>query len=211
MSERIIWFPEEEQTVDAESWEHTVQEIHALERYFCFQNEALVEQMRDNISKLSKMVKHCSMELEAFSEQDKRYHAVCRMLEQFEQVKLEWDKKMLEYYQLEYSLLDFKRCFAVLEGSCFFRNGKSAEQDDFSDVLQTELYQKRKNILESEERYRFRRQAFDDFSQHTIAHFLEVVYRLSNAEHDGKGLRAGALNSLLGEFCYVAERMMQER
>ncbi len=126
-----------------------------------------------------------------------RFAVTCQTLERLEVQKRSLDGKLWAYFGLEESLTPVKMRLTSLQGELTFQ---AKQLSDVSVKLkQLEKCMERSDCLIGE--YRRQRELFDGIVRRAFPRFLEDLYRLSDAEHEGHGFRLQSVLSLCGSFC----------
>ena len=174
----------------------------------CLDTDGGIQKLKSTLLEMLRTVKGFIGSLEECPpEKESRFALVCGMLGGLEQNKRELDRHLTAFFRLHETYVAAKMRLTHWEGAL------SVSVDDPADVQQAaretaELLQEvRQQTKTSETRYLQSCEHFEGFAHGLLPRFLEDVYRLSDAEHNGNGLRAAALLQRCGVLCHEVERL----
>ena len=162
----------------------------------CRESKKTRTEMITTLGRIAQAVHACSSKLLDEQGNAGRYLMVCRMLECLEDEKRKLDSDLVTYFHLDDSFTRSTIYCLKWEGEWASATRETAEITAVSQRVQKALAR-----LENEKRmYADSRDRLGVLSREILPQFLKEVYRLSDADHNGKGLRAQSVCVRCGEL-----------
>jgi len=162
----------------------------------CRESKRTRTEMIATVGRIAQALHECSSKLLDEQGNAGRYLMICRTLECLEDEKRKLDSDLATYFHLDDAFTQSTiHCFKW-EGEWAPLTRETAEITAASQRLQKALAR-----LENEKRtYADSRDRLGVLSREILPQFLKEIYRLSDADQNGKGLRAQSVCMLCGEL-----------
>ncbi len=168
-----------------------------LVRRVCRESKKTRAEMMVVVDRIVQAVRECSVKLLDEQGNEKRYLMICRMLRCLETEKRDLDLHLVNYFHMDDAFAQTMIHCLKWEGQWMPSTQENAEIESVGQRIQKALVR-----LENEKGvYANSRDKLGVLSREILPQFLKEVYRLSDADQNGKGLRAQSVCVLCGELC----------
>ena len=166
-------------------------------RAVCRESKNARVDMIGTVARIAKTVRECGEKLTDEQGNTGRYLMVCRMLESLEEEKRRLDACLASYFHLDGAFTQATIHCLRWQGEWTSETVQSSEIATAGGRIERALFR----MGNEKKTYAQSRDALGVLSREIFPRFLGEVYRLSDADQNGKGMRAQSVSVLCGELC----------
>ena len=175
-------------------------------RCVCRDSQKVQCEMTEIVTRIAQDVRECADRLLDESGNERRYLMICRMLECLEEQKRELDARLAGSFYLDQPFMQAMHLCLDWEGTWMPQIPRTAELELLGKRIEKAIL-----CLQSEkERCADCREKYSLLSREIFPNFLLEVQRLSDADQNGRGMRAQSVCMLCGELCIHISSIIQK-